>query len=381
MAGAEPEAGLTTEQKNAIAMLNYITVLTKDINASKNSRLCMEEAYVGLINNTYPNAVDARTLSQLTALLDTMEQYRMISAKRERLHYVYEQNQAKAVRTVIPSATKFLKNVDLHRPDTLVSAVAYMAVDAISSYTSKEEDLKYLKDGWALDDEEAAVLHESRKGTFSYMVKMVNDYSLPGDLTLTEEMVDEFVHWKNEPNLIGRIQFLESNRKTYQSYGGYWLLLADSYYQDGQFDKCLDAVSTYEDLGIRVFRRDYELAKVLPLAIASAEATYGLADYRSYAAEHARMLVENTRHDDWALRYYAALTYADLYARTKEKAYLQSCYEIALDSVNYLMATQKTMNAQYLTQVQEEAVPKGTGKKEKKEIENYNKFLKTARKT
>ena len=63
---------LTDEQANAIAMLNYITVLTQDINASKNSRLYLEEAYSSLINNTYPNAVDNRTLSQLAGLLDTM---------------------------------------------------------------------------------------------------------------------------------------------------------------------------------------------------------------------------------------------------------------------------------------------------------------------
>lgn len=75
-AASAENAALTDEQANAIAMLNYITVLTQDINASKNSRLYMEEAYSSLINNTYPNAVDSRTLSQLTGLLDTMEGYR-----------------------------------------------------------------------------------------------------------------------------------------------------------------------------------------------------------------------------------------------------------------------------------------------------------------
>ena len=48
---------LTTEQRNAIAMLNYMTVLTQETNATKNSRLFMEQAYSSLVNNTYPNAV------------------------------------------------------------------------------------------------------------------------------------------------------------------------------------------------------------------------------------------------------------------------------------------------------------------------------------
>ena len=79
IARAESAAPLSEEQTNAIAMLNYITVLTQDVNASKNSRLYMEEAYSSLINNTYPSAVDSRTLSQLTSLLDVMEGYRMIA--------------------------------------------------------------------------------------------------------------------------------------------------------------------------------------------------------------------------------------------------------------------------------------------------------------
>ena len=45
---------LSQEQKNAIAMLNYITFLTQETNSSKNSRLYMEQAYSSLINNTYP---------------------------------------------------------------------------------------------------------------------------------------------------------------------------------------------------------------------------------------------------------------------------------------------------------------------------------------
>ena len=36
---------LSSEQKNAIAMLNHLTVLTQETNAAKNSRMFMEQAY------------------------------------------------------------------------------------------------------------------------------------------------------------------------------------------------------------------------------------------------------------------------------------------------------------------------------------------------
>ena len=66
---------LDSSQKNAIAMLNYIAVLTQEINSSRNSRLHMEDAYSGLVNNMNPNAVDNRTLEKVNSLLDLMEKY------------------------------------------------------------------------------------------------------------------------------------------------------------------------------------------------------------------------------------------------------------------------------------------------------------------
>lgn len=376
-------AELSSEQSNAIAMLNHMTVLTQEINASKNSRVYMEEAYSSLINNTYPNAVDSRTLGQMTGLLDTMENYRMIGVKRDRLQLIYEQSQAQAIRAAIPNPLGLISTVHSFDPVKLVASIAYMAVDSYTSYTAytAEAEQQYLKDGWALDDDEASVLHESRKGTFSYMVQMVNDYDLPGDLTLTEDTVDEFVSWKNNDNIVSRIQFLESNKATYQSYGGYWLTLADSYYSDGEYQKCLEAIETYEAMGTRIFRRDYELARILPLAVAAAKETFDAEEYSSFASEHAQTIVNNTDHDDWALRYFAAQTLVDLYAETQDDEFVQQAYKIVLDNVNYLVAEQQSMNATYLAPVVQEKAPKDADKEEKKQIENYNKMLKETRKT
>lgn len=376
-------ASLTDEQKNAIAMLNYITVLTQEINASKNSRLFMEEAYSSLINNTNPSAVDSRTLSQMTGLLDTMERYRMVNVKRDRLQYIYEQNQAQAVRAAVPNPMGLMSAVHSFRPSKLIASVVYMAVDSYTSYTAytKESDLQYIKDGWALDDEEAATLHESRKGAYSYMVKIADDYDLPDELTLTENAVDEFVTWKNNDNIISRIQFLESNQKTYQTYGEYWLTLADSYYNNQDFEKCLDSISEYEALGSNIFRKDYEFAKILPLAIAAADEVYEEDDYIEYAARYAQEIVDNTDHDNWALRYFAAQCLVDLAGLSGDPEYLEAAYDLALDNVNYLVAEQRSMNASYLAPVQETSIPKDATKSEKEQIKNYNKMLKKERET
>ena len=42
---------LSSEQQNAIAMLNDMTFLTTETNAAKNSRVFMEQAYSSLVNN------------------------------------------------------------------------------------------------------------------------------------------------------------------------------------------------------------------------------------------------------------------------------------------------------------------------------------------
>ena len=107
----EHKNGMTDEQRNSLNMLNYLTVLTKEINDSKGSRLYLEGVYSLLLNNIYPNAVDMKTQAHLANILDTLERYRMIAVKRERLEYIYEQNRAQAMRQVIQSPLSVLNDV------------------------------------------------------------------------------------------------------------------------------------------------------------------------------------------------------------------------------------------------------------------------------
>ena len=383
-ARAESSA-LSQEQRNAIFMLNYITVLTQEINASSNSRLYLEEAYSNLVNNTYPNAVDERTHLQLTGRLDLMERYRMNSVKRERLQFLYEQNQARTIREALPNPVGFLSAVHSFSRLRIAASIVYMAVDSATSYmeSAREAELQYLQDGWALDDDETAALHDSRKGTFSYMISLVRDYNLPGDLTLTESAVEEFVKWKNNENTVARLQFLESelSRKTYQCYSGYWLLLAKSYYENGDYSKCLEALDSYEAAGVRIFRRDYELARILPFAIVAVDQISDEVDYEERTVHYAQLIIDNTDNSDWALRYFVAQTYSDLYSKTQNSDYLKLAYAVALDNVTNLVDKQRELNTSYLGAVEEIDIPSDATRAEKTQIRNYNKALGEARKT
>lgn len=374
---------LDDTQRNSINMLNYITVLTQEISDSKESRLYLESVYSALINNTYPNAIDSRTQAQITSMLDTLEAYRMIAVKRDRIEYIYEQNQAQAIRSAIPNPIGLLSAVKSGNALQALASVAYMAVDSVTSYeaASTETELQYLQSGWELDDSEAAELHTSRENAFNYMVNMVRENNLPGDYSLNEESVQAFVSWKNNTNLVRKIAWLETNQSVYSQFGPYWLTMARCYYDSGEYEKCLESVDQYESIATRIFRKDTDYAEILPIAILSAKKVMSEAQYAETAEKYLTAIMDNTKDSHWALRYFAAQTYLDLYALTSNPEDLDSAYQIAFDNVNVLVDKQKTLNAEYLADIQEQKAADGATDREKEEIDQYNKLRREERKT
>lgn len=370
-------------QKNSIAWLNYLAMLSQEINSSKNSKMYLEEAYAALINNTNPANVNELTESHLVSLLDSIEKYRMIAVKRERLQYIYEQNKAKAIKEAVPNPVALLSTAHSFDLKGLVLSVAYMAVDSYSSYSAynAEIDQEYLKDGWELDDEEAENLHDSRKRAFTYMIDIVRQDNLPGELALNENAITKFVECKNNTNTHQQIQFLESEKETYKFFGSYWLLLAECYYKNNDYRKCLASVEEYENLHSDIFRKDYYLAKTLPLAIVSASEIQPKDKYVETAEKYLEMIIDNTENSEWSLRYFAAEMYIDLYSKTQKERYLRSAYNLALNNVNFLANKQNEINSTYLSAVKEVSIPKDATRKEKNQIKDYNKSLKEKRKT
>ena len=378
------ENQITPEMSNSIAMLNYLTVVNQQINASNNSKLYLEEVYSSLINNTSPNEVDDRTQIQLGDMLETIDQFRMIDVKRDRLLYVYEQNKAQALRDAVPNPLGLLAGVRSFNLAQLLASVAYMAIDAKASYDTSiaEAEMEYLQDGWALDDEATNALNISRENLFDYMIDMVQDKKIPDEYALTENAVDKFVNCKNNTNVSRRIQFLESNESTYERFGEYWLVLAESYHANGEYQKCLDAIKKYESVQAKIFRKDFDLAKAMPLAIVAAEECIDDSNKCNAEINHyVELLTKNLDTDDWDLRYFAAQTYVDLYSRTNDIGYLNKAYKLVLDNVNYLIDEQKKQNSTYIAEIKKKEEPKGATKQEKKEIKEYNKMIAEERKT
>ena len=394
---AEETSTLTEKQMNSISMLNYLTVLTEEIHGSDKSRLYLENIYSNIVNNTNPNAIDIQTQRYLGDIRDMVQKYRASKIKREHLEYIYENNQAQAIKAAIPNPMGLLSTIIAGKKESaaaesgsdemdlslLAFAVAYMAIDSALSYISAKSDIEldYLKSGWELDEQEDELLYESRSAAFDYMVNIVRENNLEGNKALSQEAVKDYVTWKQQPNLAQRIQFFESNKETYQFYGGYWLTLASAYYENNNYKKCIDAVRSYEDRKINIFRYDYDYAKILTLAIAAASKVQKEKEYISNTKIWLKKLLKNTQEKNWALRYFAAITYLDLFVKTDDATYLQEAFEIEVNNVNHLASIQKQKNKKYLSDFAGEIIPAGIPKDERKELEKYNKTLKEARKT
>lgn len=372
------------DQDNYIAMLNYVSLVNDEINVSSNNKLLLDEVYSSLMNNTAPHAIDDRTQIQLNDMLHTIDEYRMIDVKRERLEYIYQQNQAQALRDAVPNPLGLLSSVSSFRLSSLIASVVYMAVDSKASYDTAmaQADMQYLKDGWELDDAETAALNQSQEQLFNYMIDMVHRSEMPDKYALPNDTIKEYVQYKNNSNISRKITYFESNKGTYEKFGDYWLILADCYYQNEDYDKCLEAIDNYNDLGIEIFRKDHNLAKELPVAISAAQESIKNGKEQVKRIDgYLTLLKRNLETEDWSLRYFAAQTDLYLYSKTKDEAYLNDAYSLAKNNVNYLIDEQISLNETYLAEVKKKETPQNATKEQKKEIKQYNKMLENDRKT
>ena len=376
---------LSLKQKNAITMLNYLVVLSNKIKESKNSKLFLEEAYKSLFQNTNKEALDdEEAYSYLLRLTDTIEKYRMINVKRERLQYIYDQNKAQTLRNAMPNPIGLLSAVSTRDLIKMVSSVVYMAIDAKTSYdyAKAQLDMKFLQDGWSLDDEAAEELHENNKNTMSYQRHVILNKGISDELSLSESDIEAFMSYLNNDNIAQKIQFLESKKKLYSAFSDYWIALIDAYYKTKDYEKVIDAAKNYENLKIGIFKKQRDFSRVIPLIIVALDSVNNHNDYE--IERYCDLLLNNTIDDEWDLKYFVAQTYLRLYDKTKNTKYLKSVYDIAKNNVNYLVRIQEDKNKKYLSEIELVAVPKkaktNSEKQAKKDAEQYNKMLKEERK-
>ena len=377
---------LSNEQKNSIAWLNYLAAVSQEIISYSHNKIYLDEIYSELMDNSNAQSIDKSTLKNIKNLLESIKDYRMIETKRKRLQYIYEQNKAAQIRNLIPESEDLFNSLKIITKGNLfasIAAIIHTAVDTAENYISygDKTELEYLQSNWELNDKADETLNKIRENAFGYMVDMVNKNNLDDKMALRENTVDEFVKFKNNDNIAQQIRFFENNKNTYQYFGSYWLLLAECYHKNKEYQKCLDCIDEYENLGCKIFVKDHNLAKALTFAIASAAEIQPESTYINTAEKYLKLIKDNIGNDEWELKYFEALTYIDLYVRTGKNEYLKSAYDITLDNITCLADRQKELNNNYLETVETVKIEKDMTKREKKQIEDYNDSIKEKRKT
>ena len=109
------------------------------------------------------------------------------------------------------------------------------------------------------------------------------------------------------------------------------------------------------------------MQKFFPLQFWRRKKVMSEAQYAETAEKYLTAIMDNTKDSHWALRYFAAQTYLDLYALTSNPEDLDSAYQIAFDNVNVLVDKQKTLNAEYLADIQEQKAADGATDREQEE--------------
>lgn len=392
------EYGMTEQQRNSFSMLYYLAITAEEIRISKDNRLILDDIYTSLLNDINPGSIDETTQDHLKNLRDIIKSYINISVKRERLQYIYNQDKAATIRNAVPNPLAILSVTNSFDWKKLVLSVAYTAVDSYNNYKSSNEavDQEFFMSGWELDDEETATIQKNRERAFDYMVDIVQEYDLDGKLTLNEKAIETFAEICAIESVQQKIRRLEAEEETYKLLGNYWLELADCYYETSKYDKCLACIDKYNELATGIYRKDYNYVQILPKAIVAAQETYQDEEYVEYVGGYAQDIMDNTTTEEWAIRYFVAQVYLDLYARTDNSDYLKDAYNIAYDNVAILLDEQVALNTTYLEEVKEITVEEPdyrfmteTEKKEaqqeykeeQKRVKAYNKALKETRET
>ena len=99
----------------------------------------------------------------ILSMLDNLEDLRLVSIKRDRLKFLFEREQAQAVRKAIPDASQMLNVVMSGDYVRMIAAATLMVANSASAYMSAVDaaELNYITSGWDLDDEESGIIHEN----------------------------------------------------------------------------------------------------------------------------------------------------------------------------------------------------------------------------
>jgi hypothetical protein len=379
--------------------------------------LALEEIHNKLVNNINPGTVDPTTQNYLKDLRESIVQWLLFDLQREKIQFTYENEMARLFSQAMPNPLYLLamgqqvgnmrqQTISITQQNTtypywynpsntfqqinmlsrgnplvaiglLAAESGFMAMDSFIRYNTEKKtaETNLVFANLDLQANELKQIFNSQGKYFDYSVDLALQNS---SSSLPLVAIKAFVTAISDENKQRTLTWLESNQSLYAKYAPYYLALADTYYDQGQYQKCLDSVQTYESLQAPIFRKDIDFARVLPKAILAAYTIHNNSPtYISMATQYLQKIKDNINESDWELRYFAAQTYISLAAITNRQENLQTAYDFLKDNIIYFSKKQDAAQNSYTNRIEN---PK-KGEYRAKEKRSLIKQLKKERKT
>lgn len=376
----------------SVEMLNYVSTLSERIKENKSNRLELNQISDEIYNNIIFSSIDERTQSLITGdggFLYAIHSYELMGLQRERLEYVAEKQKSQALRAAMPNPIYVLSVVQSSNPIKAVISVVATTAGSILNYEAAKDNLELqnMLQTWELEDNERDTFNKQKDSTYNYMIDVSRGNNLPNEYTLSMDNILDFVKLQTDENASRRKAELEKddNRNLYlgAKYGPYYLLLANTYYELEEYQKCIDIFEDYENRGGRIFRHDYDAARVIPKVIYSAKQVYNKKKYITAANKYLNLLKNETTDKNWELRYFAALAYIDLAEidSSNHNSYFKKAADILLSNISYLSKEQDSMLKRYAEPVNESIAKDVVRAQDKKATKELIKQEKEDRKT
>ncbi|MCH3917374.1 MAG: hypothetical protein LKE40_07920 [Spirochaetia bacterium] len=302
----------------SLALLNQLTLTANQVLEEQDNRLMLDDIYSSLLNNYDPSIIDETTQFYIHELLDDIENFRITDIERQRLQILYEHEETQAIKQAIPSPISIMgMSYMIRDPLRAIVAVVGTASSSVSSYAAAKDsiDLEFMQKNWKLDDQERATIHNLNESIFDYIIYQTNAGNLNKTDSLSQESLSEFVKNTNDKIIVRRLQWLLDNQAVYAKLPDYWLALSKTYYENGKYQGCLDALKSYKNLvnNDHIYRKDIKFGQALTRGVVAFG--YVCNDPVKYHATILQMLqtiLDNTSNDDWLQRYFCAVTYLSI---------------------------------------------------------------------
>ena len=349
----------------------------------------LDNLYSHLVNTLNLENADEDTGKQINKLLNTIESLRMLDIKRDRLDKIYDLRKSQLVSSAIPNPVNLIGTIGMFAVNPVQGLTSLIGTAASSALMYKSVssalNLDMLQQNWELDDSERATLHTNTTDLVEYTRGLVNPYEIDVHKVMTEELVTRFIELTSADGrseiqrAIGQLEFYQTR---YESFSRYWLELADLYYRNEQFDKCLETIYYYENNFdyTEIYRYNYRYAQILIDGIGSIFNLFPdeIEIYSEQILEWLEIIEKNTQLDDWLQRYYCASIY--LILSNYYPSGVKEAYELIKLNLEGLVETQNQTIHEYMQEIPDTA-DLTYAKEDVPEVEEYYEELSNIRKT